>query len=83
MDSQVISQLIESVTETTGGLKLFEPEHSVVTLFDSSMILLNAIVQILVVSMQDLTTNDPANCLRVSRMFICRHPKRLLPCTID
>ena len=73
-DSQVISQLIESGTETTGGLKLFEPEHWVVTLFDSSMILLNAIVQILVVSMENFPTGDPTNCLRVSGMFVCRHP---------
>jgi hypothetical protein len=34
------------------------------------MILLHSIVQILIVPMQDLTTDDPANCFRVGRMFI-------------
>ncbi len=64
LDSQIVSQLVESRAETTGGFELFEPKHWIVTLLDSSMILLHSIVQILIVAMQNLTTNDPTWCKR-------------------
>ena len=51
LDSQIISKLVESITETACRFELFEPEHRIVTLLDSSMILFNTIVQILIVSM--------------------------------
>jgi len=83
LDSQVISQFVESITETACGFELFEPKHWIVTLLDSSMILLDSVVQILIVSMRNFSTDDPTNCLRVGRMFIRRHPQWLLTCTID
>jgi len=76
LDSQVISQFVESITKTACGFELFEPKHWIVTLLDS-------VVQILIVSMRNFSTDDPTNCLRVGRMFIRRHPQWLLTCTID
>lgn len=49
-NSQIVSQLVECGAKTTGGLELGEAEHWIVTLLDSSMILLHSVVQILVVS---------------------------------
>ena len=51
LDSQVISQFVESITETACGFELFEPKHWIVTLLDSSMILFHSVVQILIVAM--------------------------------
>ena len=82
-DSQVVSQLVERCAETAGRFKLGESEHRVVALLDRSAILLDTIIQILVVAMNNFSTDDPANCLRVGRMFIRRHPQWLLTCTID
>jgi hypothetical protein len=74
MNSQIIPQLVECSAKPTGRLELGEAEHRVVTLLDSSMILLHSVVQILILAVQDFATNDPANCLCVSGMFVCRHP---------
>ena len=83
LDSQIISQLVECRAETTRGLELFEPKHRIVTLLDRFMILLYPVVQVLIVPMQDFTSGDPTNCLRVGRVFVGCHSKWLLPYTVD
>ncbi len=47
------------------------------------MTLLHTVVQILILAMQNLATDDPANCLRLGRMFVSRHPQWLLSCTVQ
>ena len=71
---QIVSQLVECGAKTTGRLELFEPKHRVIPLLDSSMILLHSIVRILIVSMQDFTSDDPTNSFRIGRVFISCHP---------
>ncbi len=82
-DLQVISQLVESCAETTRRLKRLESHHRVVALLDRPMILLDLVVQILVVSMQDLASDYPPNCLGIGRGFISRHPEWFLTRTVD
>ncbi len=47
------------------------------------MTLLHTVVQVLILAMQNLATDDPANCLRVGRMFVSRHPQWLLSSSIE
>jgi hypothetical protein len=74
----MVAQLVECTAETTGRLKASETQHRVVALFDRSMTLLHTVVQVLILAMQHLATDDPANCLRVGRMFVSRHPQKFL-----
>ena len=82
-NSQIVTQFVESIAETTRRLKVLEAMHRVAALLDWSMTLLHKVVQILVLAMQNLTTDDPANCLRVGRVLVCSYSKWLLPSTID
>ena len=82
-DSHVVTQLVECGAETTGRLKALEAQHRVVALLDRSMTLLHTVVQILILAVQDLATDDPANCLRVGRILVSSHTQRLLACTIQ
>ena len=47
------------------------------------MTLLHTVVQVLILAMQHLATDDPANCLRVCRMFVSRNPQWLLSSSIE
>ena len=82
-DPQMVAQLVECTAETIGRLKASETRHRVVALFDRSMTLLHTVVQVLILAMQHLATDDPANCLRVGRMFVSRHPQKFLFCTVQ
>ena len=64
----MVAQLVECTAETTGRLKASETQHRVVALFDRSMTLLHTVVQVLILAMQQLANDDPANCLTVGRM---------------
>jgi len=83
MNSQIIPQLVERSAKPTGRLELGEADHRVVTLLDSSMILLHSVVQILILTMKNFSTNDPTNRLRVCRVLVCGHSQWLTPCIID
>ena len=45
--------------------------------------LLHPIVQILVMAMEDLATDDPSNRFRVGRVLVCRQPERLPSRVVD
>jgi len=47
------------------------------------MTLLHTVVQVLILAMQNLATDDPANCLRVCRMFVSRHAQWFLSSSIE
>ena len=79
----MVTQLVERCAETTRRLKVLEAKHRVVALLDWSMTLLPTVVQILVLAVQDLAPDDPANCLRLGRMFVSRHPQWLLSCAFQ
>ena len=70
-DSHVVTYLVECCTESTGRLKASEAKHRVIALLDRSMTLLQTVVQILILAVQDFTTDDPAYRLLVSRMLVC------------
>ena len=82
-DSQTVTQLVECGAETTGRLKVPEAKHRVVALLDRTMTLLHAVVQVLILAVQDLATDDPANCLRAGRRPVSGQAQWLLACTIQ
>ena len=47
----MIAKLVEASTEARGGIGTFEAAHRSVSSFDTAMVLLNTIVQVLVGSM--------------------------------
>jgi site-specific recombinase XerC len=82
--SYELSKIKEIInTNSDDVLRLRNTALVVVALLEWAMALFYPVIQILILAVQDLTTNDPANRLRVGRVLVCGHAQRSLRSDIE
>ncbi len=63
---EIIAQFVKGATETGSRVNVSETMHGVIALLDSSMVLLQAIIEVFVRSMEHLMLSDNHSCRRIA-----------------
>ena len=74
-----MANFIKSRTKAGGTGERAEAAHWIIALLDAAMILLNAIVEVLIGSVQHRAPKNAMNCLWISHVLVGGHALRFVP----